>query len=71
MTEADIDFVAGTVQSGNPVKVSQDGQTTTAQSISVTGSGDVIRLAGKVRTIYLPAKRPPAAAAVPEEQVSR
>jgi lipopolysaccharide export system protein LptC len=71
MTEADVDFAAGTVQSGNPVKVSQGGQTTTAQSISVTGSGDVIRLAGKVRTIYLPARRTPDAAARPEEQVSR
>ena len=69
MTDADIDFEAGTLASPNPTTMTQGTHTTTGQRISVTEGGKVIRLEGGVRTTFTPAKRESAVAGNVEEQI--
>jgi hypothetical protein len=71
MTDADIDFEAGTMASPNPVHVTYGEHKTTGKSLAVTESGDIIILKGEVRTTLMPEKRVPAQVAPPQEQVRR
>ena len=60
MTDADIDFAAGTMSSPNATTMTHATQTTTGQRISVTEGGKIIRLEGGVRTDITPPPRDPA-----------
>jgi lipopolysaccharide export system protein LptC len=63
MTDADIDFGAGTLASPNPARVTYEGNETTGQSVSITGGGKVIVFTGGVRTTILPNGDPSGSAA--------
>ena len=67
MTDADIDFAAGTMSSPNATTLTQGAQTTTGQRIAVSEGGKVIRLEGGVRTDIEPSADMRADAAVPPQ----
>ena len=71
MTDADVDFSAGTLVSPNPITVVQGTHTTVGQRLTVKDDGKVIRLEGGVRTTITPANGQAAAAKPVEEQVAR
>jgi lipopolysaccharide export system protein LptC len=71
MTDADLDFSAGTLASANPATLVQGTHTTTGNRLSVTNDGEVIRLEGGVRTTISPAKRQAAPVETAKEQVSQ
>jgi lipopolysaccharide export system protein LptC len=68
MSDADIDLRGGTLASVNPVTISYQDSTTTGESISVSGGGQVIVLDGGVRTTLMPPKRAPVLEAQPAEE---
>jgi lipopolysaccharide export system protein LptC len=57
MTDADLDFVAGTMRSANAVTVIYADSETTAQRFLATDGGKHIRFEGGVRTTIIPPKR--------------
>jgi lipopolysaccharide export system protein LptC len=63
MTDAHVDFGAGTMTSGNPVSIDYADSKVTGTGLSVTEHGDLIVVEGKVRTVLMPPKRVPAPAA--------
>jgi lipopolysaccharide export system protein LptC len=63
LTDADIDLSAGTLISDNPVTIGNGESRVSGNHFSVTGGGKVIVIEGNVRTLVMPPKRPPAAAA--------
>jgi lipopolysaccharide export system protein LptC len=70
MSDAHIDLRAGTMNSASPVTVSYEDSTTTGESISVSGGGQLIILDGNVRTTMMPPKRAaaPSGVAQPAEE---
>ena len=70
LTDADIDFGAGTLVSPNPARVTYEGNETTGQSVSITGGGKKIVFDGGVRTTILPAGSGSGTPAVAGEQVA-
>jgi lipopolysaccharide export system protein LptC len=57
MTDAAIDFKAGTMRSPNPVSVRYQDSETVGDSIAVSEGGNVIVLEGRVRTVLMPPER--------------
>jgi lipopolysaccharide export system protein LptC len=57
MTDADLDFLAGTMRSANAVTVTYADSETTAQRFLATDGGKHIRFEGGVRTTIIPPKR--------------
>jgi lipopolysaccharide export system protein LptC len=65
MTDADIDFAAGTMTSPNPVRLSYRDSEIVAERLSVSEGGKLFRFEGGVVTRLLPPKRDAAAAPAP------
>jgi lipopolysaccharide export system protein LptC len=61
MTDADIDFGAGTFATANPTTARYQDSEISAQRLSVSEGGDRIVFEGAVRTVLMPPKREPAA----------
>jgi lipopolysaccharide export system protein LptC len=59
MTDADIDFLGGTMQSAHPVTVIYADSEVTGQRFSATDGGKRILFEGGVRTVVMPPKREP------------
>ncbi len=63
LTDADVDLSAGTLVTDNPVTIEYGGSRVTGKRFSSTDGGKVIVLEGDVRTVLMPPKRTPTAAA--------
>ena len=59
MEDADIDFLAGTMHSGKPVRVIYADSEITSERFSVTDGGGRLLFEGRVRTTIMPPKRSP------------
>ena len=66
MTDAEIDFEAGTLASPNPVSVRYEDSEITGGRLSVTESGRLIVIEGQVRTMLMPPRREPVPAPAQE-----
>lgn len=62
MTDADIDFTAGTMVSDNAVRATYKGSEISGERIIVEEGGNIIVFEGKVETTIMPPKRQPQAA---------
>ncbi len=63
LTDADVDLSAGTLVTENPVTIEYGGSRVTGKRFSSSDGGKVIVIEGDVRTVLLPPKRTPDAAA--------
>ncbi len=63
MTDADVDFATGTMATDNPIQADYEQSSLSGKRLSVEDGGKLIVVEGDVRTVVMPPKRPPEAAA--------
>jgi lipopolysaccharide export system protein LptC len=67
LTDADLDFNAGTVVSENPVTFHYEDSSVTGDRLAVSDGGKLVVIEGNVHTTVMPPKRKPAATAAGTE----